>query len=43
MTERRPQNPGFGVFALTVLGAAPRRVMDMTTRLHRALLGVRIV
>jgi O-antigen/teichoic acid export membrane protein len=31
-----------GVFALTVLGAAPRRIMDMTMRLHRALLGVRI-
>ena len=32
-----------GVFTLTVLGAAPRRIMDMTARLHNALLGARIV
>jgi O-antigen/teichoic acid export membrane protein len=30
-------------FALVVLAAAPRRIVGMSTRLHRALLGARIV
>jgi hypothetical protein len=31
-----------GVFGLVVLGAAPRRIMEMTTRLQLALLGARV-
>ncbi|HUW80400.1 MAG TPA: oligosaccharide flippase family protein, partial [Acidocella sp.] len=31
------------VFVLIVLAAAPRRIMDMSLRLHRALLGARVV